>query len=259
RIVVQRVALPRRQRALDQVGPQRRRRIVEIPVALQAVERCALDRAGHGVRAELGPEVAQRLARAVAAVAHPALQQDGGVHRAGAGAAHRLELQPSVLDQGIEHAPGEGAVRAAALQGEIDALGRGHAAVLPGGPALRFGDMDGQGKERSLIADRGGGGPWRKRPSTILWMLSLGQLITWGLVYYTFPLFVVPMEKELGWSRNEMFGALSSGLLVAGLCSIPVGAWIDRGHGRLLMTGGSLLAAVLILAWSHVHSLALFY
>ena len=37
---------------------------------------------------------------------------------------------------------------------------------------------------------------WRKRPSTILWMLSLGQLISWGLVYYTFPLFVVPMTQE---------------------------------------------------------------
>jgi MFS family permease len=117
--------------------------------------------------------------------------------------------------------------------------------------------MDGQGKEASFTASTKG--PWRKRPSTILWVLSLGQLITWGLVYYTFPLFVVPMEKELGWSRNEMFGALSSGLLVAGLCSIPVGAWIDRGHGRLLMTGGSLLAAVLLFAWSHVHSIAMFY
>ena len=66
---------------------------------------------------------------------------------------------------------------------------------------------------------------WRKRPSTILWMLSLGQLISWGLVYYTFPLFVVPMTQELGWSRSGMFGALSAGLMVAGLCSIPVGAW----------------------------------
>ena len=82
-------------------------------------------------------------------------------------------------------------------------------------------------------------------------MLSLGQLISWGLVYYTFPLFVVPMEQELGWSRNGMFGALSAGLLVAGLCSIPVGAWIDRGHGRMLMTGGSLLAAVLMVVWAH--------
>jgi len=119
--------------------------------------------------------------------------------------------------------------------------------------------MDGQGKAQSSIAGGSANGPWRKRPSTILWVLSLGQLITWGLVYYTFPLFVGPMEKELGWSRNELFGALSGGLLVAGLCSIPVGAWIDRGHGRLLMTGGSLLAAVLMFAWSRVESLPMFY
>ena len=119
--------------------------------------------------------------------------------------------------------------------------------------------MDGQGKDSAAAAAGDATKPWRKRPSTILWVLSLGQLITWGLVYYTFPLFVVPMEKELGWSRNEMFGALSAGLLVAGLSSIPVGAWIDRGHARLLMTAGSALAAVLMLAWSQVHSLALFY
>jgi len=102
-------------------------------------------------------------------------------------------------------------------------------------------------------------GPWRKRPVTILWTLSLGQLISWGLVYYTFPLFVGPMGQELGWSRSGMFGALSAGLMVAGLCSIPVGAWIDRGHGRKLMTGGSLLAAALLLWWPRIDSLPLFY
>ena len=90
-------------------------------------------------------------------------------------------------------------------------------------------------------------------------MLSIGQLISWGLVYYTFPLFIGPMEQELGWARSSMFGALSAGLLTAGLCSIPVGAWIDRGHGRLLMTGGSLLAAILLMVWSRVESLPVFY
>jgi MFS family permease len=119
--------------------------------------------------------------------------------------------------------------------------------------------MDGQSKIGAILADRGAKGPWRKRPSIILWVLSLGQLISWGLVYYTFPLFVAPMEKELGWSRNDLFGALSAGLLVAGLCSIPVGAWIDRGHGRKLMTGGSLLAAALMFVWSHMQSLPVFY
>src|SRR5262245_9279782 len=99
------------------------------------------------------------------------------------------------------------------------------------------------------------GKAWRQRPSTILWMLSLGQLISWGLVYYTFPLFVAPMSQELGWSRSGMFGALSAGLTVAGLCSIPVGAWIDRGHGRMMMTGGSLLAAALLVGWSRIESL----
>ncbi len=100
---------------------------------------------------------------------------------------------------------------------------------------------------------------WRRRPNVILWVLSLGQLINWGLVYYTFPLFVVPMETELGWSREQLYGALSAGLLVAGLCSIPVGAWIDRGHGRLLMTGGSLGAAALLLLWSQIQSLPMLY
>ncbi|UYN97384.1 MAG: MFS transporter [Enhydrobacter sp.] len=119
--------------------------------------------------------------------------------------------------------------------------------------------MDGRDKAGVSRATSGATPPWRKRPSTILWFLSIGQLISWGLVYYTFPLFVVPMEQELGWSRNALFGALSAGLLVAGLASIPVGAWIDRGHGRLLMTGGSALAAALMLLWSQVESLAMFY
>jgi predicted MFS family arabinose efflux permease len=119
--------------------------------------------------------------------------------------------------------------------------------------------MDGRDKAGAATGTGRTTGPWRKRPSTILWVLSVGQLISWGLVYYTFPLFVVPMEKELGWSRDSLFGALSAGLLVAGLCSIPVGAWIDRGHGRLLMTGGSALAAMFLLLWSQTESLALFY
>lgn len=114
-------------------------------------------------------------------------------------------------------------------------------------------EMAGNGEEERAAT------PWRRRPPTILWMLSLGQLISWGLVYYTFPLFVVPMTEELGWSRSALFGALSAGLLVAGLASIPVGALIDRGHGRLLMTVGSLGAAALLLAWSHVAALPLFY
>jgi predicted MFS family arabinose efflux permease len=93
----------------------------------------------------------------------------------------------------------------------------------------------------------------------LLWALSLAQLTAWGTLYYSFSLFVVPMEAELGWSRTALNGALSLGLLTAGLCAYPVGAWIDRFGGRALMTGGTLLGSAVLALWSQIESLALFY
>lgn len=92
-----------------------------------------------------------------------------------------------------------------------------------------------------------------------VWALSAAQLVSWGVLYYGFSLFVVPMEAELGWSRTALNGALSLGLLAAGVAAFPVGAWIDRHGGRSIMTGGSLLGALMLAAWSQVGSLVAFY
>ncbi|MBX9633782.1 MAG: MFS transporter, partial [Magnetospirillum sp.] len=89
--------------------------------------------------------------------------------------------------------------------------------------------------------------------------LSLAQLVSWGALTYSFSLLIVPMEAELGWSRASLSGALSLGLLVAGLLSYPVGTWIDRRGGRWLMSAGSALGALLLAAWSQVESLPVFY
>ncbi len=89
--------------------------------------------------------------------------------------------------------------------------------------------------------------------------LSAAQLVSWGTIYYGFSLFVVPMEQALGWSRADLNGALSLGLLVGGFCAYPVGRLIDRQGGRLLMSLGSLLAALLFVAWSQVEQLWAFY
>jgi MFS family permease len=92
----------------------------------------------------------------------------------------------------------------------------------------------------------------------ILW-LSLGQLVSWGSVFYTFALLLAPVERELGLSRAQSSLAFSLALLAEGVCAYPVGRWIDRGHERAVMTGGSLLAAA-GLAWhAQIHSLAGFY
>ena len=89
--------------------------------------------------------------------------------------------------------------------------------------------------------------------------LSLAQLITWGSVFYTFALLMEPVERELGLSRAQSSLAFSLALLAEGLMAWPVGRWIDRGHERAVMTGGSLLVAAGLLLHSVVHSAAGFY
>ena len=93
----------------------------------------------------------------------------------------------------------------------------------------------------------------------LVFALATAQLVSWGSVYYSFSLFVVPMEQELGWSRTALNGALSAGLLLSGLASYPVGAWIDRAGGRAVMSIGSLLAVVLLFSWSRIAVLGAFY
>lgn len=89
--------------------------------------------------------------------------------------------------------------------------------------------------------------------------LACAQLVSWGSVYYSFSLFVLPMETELGWDRTWINGALSLGLFMSGVGAYPVGRWIDRHGGRSVMTAGSVAATVLLLAWSRVESLGVFY
>ena len=89
--------------------------------------------------------------------------------------------------------------------------------------------------------------------------LSLGQLITWGSVFYTFALLMEPVERELGLSRAQSSLAFSLALLAEGAMAWSVGRWIDRGHERAVMTGGSLLIAAGLLLHSVVQSAAGFY
>ena len=93
----------------------------------------------------------------------------------------------------------------------------------------------------------------------LVWGLALGQLIGWGTLYFAFALFVAPMEEELGWSRADLNGALTVGLLTTGIASIPCGWWTDRHGGHALMTAGALLGAASLLAWSFVDTRLAFY
>jgi MFS family permease len=89
--------------------------------------------------------------------------------------------------------------------------------------------------------------------------LGVTETISWGVLYYAFTVFLAPMEADLGWSRGAMTGALSLALLVAGVAAVPFGRWLDRHGPRLLMTLGSCVASLLVLAWARVGDLTSFY
>ena len=89
--------------------------------------------------------------------------------------------------------------------------------------------------------------------------LGVGQIVSWGSLYYSFPLLAEPMGKELGLSKTALYGAATFGILISGLSSFAIGAAIDRGHGRKVMTLGSVLGGALLMAWSGIGSLGMFY
>ena len=93
----------------------------------------------------------------------------------------------------------------------------------------------------------------------IVAILAATETVSWGVLYYAFAVFQVPMQNELGWSKSELTGAFSLALATSALAAFPVGRWLDRHSPRPLMTLGSVLGSLLVLAWSQVHDLLLFY
>ena len=93
---------------------------IERPAVHQPIDRRALQRAEFRRVRDTPPIGVERRTRALRAALHPAADQNGRIHRAGGCAGNRLDLEPRLLEKSVEHAPGERAMRAAALQGEID-------------------------------------------------------------------------------------------------------------------------------------------
>ena len=78
-------------------------------------------------------------------------------------------------------------------------------------------------------------------PWGLAWRLAIGQVVAWGVLFYSFAIVVGPMHDGTDWSRPFLNAGLSIGLLLWGICALPVGAWIQRRGGRELMAAASLI------------------
>ena len=90
-------------------------------------------------------------------------------------------------------------------------------------------------------------------------VLSVTQIISWGVLYYAFAALSSSITADTSWSSVSVTGAFSLSQLVAAGAGIWVGRHIDGYGPRRVMTAGSLLAVPAVLAIATATSLAAFY
>ncbi|WP_152361231.1 MFS transporter [Microlunatus speluncae] len=97
-----------------------------------------------------------------------------------------------------------------------------------------------------------GDGPRQPRLGAVLTGLCVTEIVSWGVLYYAFPVLAPSIRADTGWSPSLTTAAFSGALVVAAIVGIPVGRLLDRHGPRAIMTIGSVLAtaACVVIAWS---------
>ncbi|HEU5485561.1 MAG TPA: MFS transporter [Microlunatus sp.] len=82
----------------------------------------------------------------------------------------------------------------------------------------------------------------------ILVTLCVTQVTSWGILYYAFPVLSGRITAATGWSPPALTAAFSAGLVVSAVAGVGVGRWIDRHGPRGVMTLGSVVAVLAVVA-----------
>jgi MFS family permease len=92
----------------------------------------------------------------------------------------------------------------------------------------------------------------------VLAILCITQITSWGILYYAFPVLAPDISRATGWPTTAVVAALSGAQLVTAVAGIPVGRWLDRRGPRAVMTTGSMLGVLAVLAVATAQNLAWF-
>jgi MFS family permease len=79
-------------------------------------------------------------------------------------------------------------------------------------------------------------------------VLCATEVISWGVLYYAFPVLSPSISDDTGWSQPAVVAAFTSAQLTAAGTGLLVGRRIHRRGPRAVMTVGSLLAVGSVLA-----------
>ncbi|WP_406484864.1 MFS transporter [Streptomyces sp. NBC_01563] len=99
----------------------------------------------------------------------------------------------------------------------------------------------------------------RSRPRAALPALCATQIVSWGIVYYAFPVLNPQITHATAWPAGATTAAFSLGLVVSALAGIRVGRILDRRGPRTVMTAGSVCGTVSLLIVAAAPNLPVFF
>ncbi|GAA2466533.1 MFS transporter [Winogradskya humida] len=110
----------------------------------------------------------------------------------------------------------------------------------------------------TVAADREAGGhhaAHQRHARRIVAALAITQTVGYGTLYYAFAVFLTPLARDLHTTTTAVTGTFTVSVLVSAALAVPAGRWLDHHGGRALMTAGSLLGTLMLVAWSQVGTL----
>lgn len=93
----------------------------------------------------------------------------------------------------------------------------------------------------------------------MVWVLAVTETVAYGALYYAFAVFLIPMRDAFEASTLAITAAFSLAIAVSGLAAPLVGRWLDARGARAVMTAGSAIATVSLVAWSMAENLLQLY
>ncbi len=100
--------------------------------------------------------------------------------------------------------------------------------------------------------------PSRSGLRRVLVVLCVTEIVSYGVLFYAFPVLAADVAADTGWSTTQLTGAFSLALVVSALVGVPVGRVLDRIGPRAVMTAGSALAVPAVLGVAAAGSLPWF-
>ncbi len=102
----------------------------------------------------------------------------------------------------------------------------------------------------------------RRTPFYGYWIVLaafLCNIITFGCGFYSFSLFVTPLQQQLGWGRGDVMAGFTIFFLTMGLVSPQAGRLVDRYGARVVMVVGAAVAGVGFVVLSFMGTLWHYY